>query len=96
MKESLRWFIRNRARELCEYCHFPEAFSYLPFQVDHIIAEKHRGKDSRSNLAWACYYCNSYKGPNVAGIDPKTNLPVRLFHPRQDSWADHFNGEVRS
>ena len=75
MKESLRRFVRNRAAGLCEYCHFPEAFSFLPFQIDHIIAEKHHGKDSRSN---------------VAGIDPDASMPVRLFHPRNDSWADHF------
>jgi hypothetical protein len=26
----------------------------------------------------------------VAGLDPDTREIVRLFHPRRDSWADHF------
>ena len=30
------------------------------------------------------------KGPNVAGLDPDTRELVRLFHPRRDSWAEHF------
>ena len=26
----------------------------------------------------------------MAGLDPDTREIVRLFHPRRDSWADHF------
>ncbi len=35
-------------------------------------------------------HCNRFKGPNVAGLDPDTGKIVRLFHPRRDSWAEHF------
>ena len=43
------------------------------------------------NLAWACIDCNSYKGSNIAGIDPDSKAEVvRLFHPRQDRWEEHF------
>ena len=68
----------------------------MPFQVDHIIAEKHFGLTTESNLAWSCYYCNSYKGPNLSGWDSQTDEVVRLFHPRRDRWPDHFewNGPV--
>ncbi len=38
----------------------------------------------------ACYHCNRFKGPNIAGIDPDSGDLVRLFHPRDDTWADHF------
>ena len=31
-----------------------------------------------------------HKGPNIAGIDSETKEVVRLFHPRQDIWEDHF------
>jgi hypothetical protein len=41
-------------------------------------------------LAYACILCNRYKGSDVASINPKTGEAVRLFHPRQDRWADHF------
>ncbi len=62
----------------------------MPFEIDHIIAEKHRGPTAAENLAWACFSCNSYKGPNIAGIDPITSEITRLFHPRTDAWDTHF------
>jgi hypothetical protein len=30
------------------------------------------------------------KDPTSAGIDPLTLELTRLFHPRNDSWAEHF------
>lgn len=75
---------------ICDYCRMPQAFDSLPFQVDHVIAKKHRGGDELRNLAIACFHCNSYKGPNIAGVDPKTKRITRLFHPRQDKWDSHF------
>ena len=87
---SLAAVVRRRAGGCCEYCHFPETAAELPFQVDHIIALKHGGETSDDNLAYACFYCNSYKGPNIAGVDPASSGAIRLFHPRRDRWADHF------
>jgi hypothetical protein len=37
-----------------------------------------------------CYFCNSAKGPNIAGIDPKSGRLVPLFHPRRQKWSRHF------
>ena len=65
----------------------------LPFQIDHIIAEKHGGKTVENNLALACPHCNRFKGPNIAGIDPASREAIRLFHPRQDIWSEHFRLE---
>ena len=79
-----------RAAGRCEYCRLPERVSELPFHIDHIIAEKHRGLTVLENLAWACFSCNIHKGANVAGIDPVTDEVVRLFRPRQDAWEQHF------
>ena len=80
----------RRAEGRCEYCHFPESATELPFHIDHIIAEKHRGATVAANLAWACFSCNLHKGPNIAGVDPVNGELTRLFHPRSDGWADHF------
>ena len=80
----------QRADGRCEYCQLLERVSDLPFHVDHIIAEKHRGQTVLENLAWACFSCNMHKGPNVAGVDPVTDEVVRLFHLRRDAWSDHF------
>ncbi|MCX6855976.1 MAG: HNH endonuclease [Verrucomicrobia bacterium] len=82
--------VRDRAEGRCEYCHFPESHTQVGFQTDHIIASKHAGTSNDSNLASACYYCNVHKGPNVAGVDPITGDIVRLYHPRSDTWLDHF------
>lgn len=90
MDETLRQFVQERAKGICEYCHFPETHSFNPFQVDHIIADKHDGPTVEGNLAWSCFYCNTYKGPNVAGWDAKEDAVVRLYHPRKDVWSNHF------
>jgi hypothetical protein len=68
----------------------PQRFYRPRFQVEHVIARQHGGTDADDNLALACQHCNSHKGPNLAGVDPETGVLTRLFHPRQDVWADHF------
>jgi hypothetical protein len=68
----------------------PAGFTDAPFQVDHIIAEKHHGPTTAENLAWSCFYCNSFKGPNIAGWSEEEQAVVRLFHPRRDEWYEHF------
>jgi hypothetical protein len=90
MDEVLARLVRERAHDRCEYCQLPQAFSVLPFEIDHIIARQHRGKTVASNLAWTCAYDNSFKGPNIAGLDPKTGRLVPLFHPRRHTWQRHF------
>jgi hypothetical protein len=80
----------QRASARCEYCQLPAAVHPAPFQIDHIIARQHGGKNEENNLALACIHCNRFKGPNIAGLDPETGELVRLFHPRTDTWADHF------
>ena len=55
-----------------------------------VVPRKHGGLTVENNLALACFYCNRYKGPNIAGIDPDTRLLSRLFDPRKDAWERHF------
>lgn len=93
MEESLQAFVRQRARSHCEYCQMPSSLDPLVFQVDHIIAQKHRGETDPANLALSCFRCNVHKGPNIAGLDPKSGELVRLFHPRNDRWEEHFRWE---
>ena len=90
MHRLLRATVARRAQFRCEYCQWPERFSELRFQLDHVIARKHRGRTDAANLAFACFRCNSHKGPNLAGIDPRTGALVRLFNPRADRWREHF------
>ena len=90
MQADLLELVWQRANRRCEYCGFPAEWAYQPFQIDHIIAEKHDGQTVADNLALACFDCNSYKGPNIAGFDPETGELSRLYHPRRDRWRDHF------
>lgn len=80
MNRDVAWKVRQRAQNLCEYCHLPASAYPLPFHIDHIIARQHGGKSVFENLALACLHCNRYKGGALA----------RLFHPRTDAWEEHF------
>jgi len=90
MDHELKVAVRQRAGERCEYCHLPAVFFEAPGQIDHIIPQKHGGPTASDNLAFSCFFCNSYKGPNLSGIDPVSGEIARLFHPRRDVWAEHF------
>lgn len=58
--------------------------------MEHIIARQHGGDDTPENLALARHRCNLHQGPTLTGLDQDTGALTRLFHPRQDRWAEHF------
>lgn len=88
--EALRRLVSIRANGCCEYCLLNQNDSFLPHEIDHIIAEKHRGTTTEDNLCLSCFDCNRYKGSDISSIDPDTDEVVPLFHPRRDTWSDHF------
>lgn len=90
MERTIRDLVWRRANSCCEYCLMPSQFDDATFEIDHVIAEKHRGKTEPDNLALACFACNNHKGPNLAGIDPLSGAMVPLFHPRLQAWHEHF------
>jgi hypothetical protein len=90
ISEQVRARVARRAGHRCEYCLIHENDAGFPHQVDHVVSRKHGGTSAFGNLAYACILCNRYKGSDVASINPKTGEAVRLFHPRQDRWTDHF------
>lgn len=90
MDKATEDLVHQRAHECCEYCRMMQAFDDLPFQMDHIIAQVHDGRDDPDNLALACVPCNLHKGTNLSGIDPITGKVVRLFDPRRQKWKRHF------
>jgi hypothetical protein len=93
MADARRSTVAARAGFRCEYCRLREEEDGLAFHVEHIIAQKHGGNDDLDNLAFACQFCNLHKGPNLSGIDPGSGATVELFHPRGDTWDDHFSAE---
>jgi hypothetical protein len=90
MDATTRDLVRRRAGERCEYCRLRQEHSELVHHLEHIVAKQHGGSENLDNLAWACHRCNLHKGPNLTGVDPRTGKVVPLFHPRRDSWPDHF------
>ena len=90
MDRALERRVWRRARGCCEYCLMPQEHDDAPFEIDHVIARKHDGLTAGKNLSLSCFYCNSFKGSNIAGIDRKSRKVKPLFNPRRQSWARHF------
>jgi len=90
---ALRQEVIERAQERCEYCLFPQAASFLSFEIEHIIAEKHGGKTVLENLALACPHCNRYKGTDLGSLDSQTGQLTPFFNPRAQNWSEHFQLE---
>jgi hypothetical protein len=90
MDAATREFVRQRAGNRCEYCLLRQEQSGLSHHVEHIVAKQHGGPDEPANLALACNRCNASKGPNLTGIDHESGQVVPLFHPRRDTWPEHF------
>ena len=87
---SLRRLVAQRAQGLCEYCLVHQDDTFLGCQVEHIVSEKHGGRSVESNLAYACVFCNRYKGSDVASISIRSAQLRSFFNPRGDRWRDHF------
>lgn len=85
---ALRRFVAERAAGLCEYCLLHESDGYLAFEVEHVIAEKHGGRTSPENLAYACVTCNRRKGSDIGSITEGAGALTRFFNPRLDHWSD--------
>ena len=87
---ELRRQVIDRAGGCCEYCLMNTKDRLLPFEIDHIISEKHGGLTDSENLCLACYRCNGFKGSDIASADPETGEATFLFHPRRQRWETHF------
>ena len=90
VSEQLRKTVTQRAKHLCEYCLFHEEDALNTFHIEHIIPLKHNGKTIFSNLAYACPFCNNFKGTNIGTYLNNDQVFVPLYHPRQDIWSEHF------
>jgi hypothetical protein len=90
MERALEQLVWARAGGRCEYCRVAQEHDRLPFEIDHVIAKKHGGPTRAGNLCLACFADNNHKGPNIAGLDPKTRRLTPLFNPRRHKWGRHF------
>src|SRR5438094_2655902 len=87
---ALRRKVIRRAKNSCEYCRVPQALCHDPFEMDHIVPRAKRGVTIFENLALACSVCNAGKLDRTAATDPGSGRRVKLYNPRTQDWADHF------
>lgn len=90
---NLRNLVANRANYCCEYCLIREQDTAFGCAVDHIISLKHGGTTAQDNLAYACVFCNRFKGSDIGSIIWETKEFIRFYHPRWDCWEEHFTLE---
>jgi hypothetical protein len=88
--EVTRNLVRQRGMNCCEYCKSQDRFSPVYFTIDHIIPLTSGGTHELDNLAYACMLCNRLKWGKTSAVDLVTNADATLFHPRLNSWTEHF------
>ena len=88
--QQTRAKVERRAEGRCEYCQAPSWLTGIRFHIEHIKPQRLGGSDSLTNLALACPSCNIHKLVKTKGVDPDSGKVVRLYHPRRDSWQEHF------
>lgn len=91
--DTLRHLVEQRANSCCEYCLLHSDDNGFPHEVDHVIAEKHRGETIERNMCFCCLECNRHKGSDLASLDPLDDVLTPLFNPRTQNWNDHFRLE---
>jgi len=93
MDAALIRLVWQRAKSRCEYCRMSQKFDRAPFEINHIISEKHQGPTVAANLALSCFYCNSFKGSDICGLDGMSGKLKPLFNPRRQNWSRYFRWE---
>ena len=87
----LRRLVIRRAADRCEYCGLSQAGQEATFHFDHVIPVVVGGATIAANLALACVSCSLRKGARQTARDPLSQEDVPLFHPRHDTWQEHFD-----
>jgi hypothetical protein len=64
--------------------------------VEHVTPQARGGSDDLDNLALACHACNLFKSDFETGQDEVDQAEVALFHPRRDTWEQHFRVDAES
>lgn len=90
---DVRRQVIKRAGNRCEYCRIHQDDAIAAHQIDHVIADKHRGATTLENLALSCMTCNLRKASDLSSVDPESGGIVPLFNPRTQSWPQHFSIE---
>lgn len=94
VSDATRRLVRERALHRCEYSHADERWQFVRFPIDHITPRSDAGSDEPDNLALACRNGNERRSNRTETVDPETGETTALFHPRQNTWSDHFSWDA--
>ena len=92
--EALRKIVIERASGRCEYCGLSQNGQVATFHIDHIVPRASGGLSHGDNLALACVSCSLRKAARQTALDPTSGQEVLLYHPRQQTWAEHFEWDI--
>lgn len=87
---ALRQAVAEQSRYRCAYCQSQQRIVGGSLTIDHIVPQAKGGQTVLANLCLACWGCNLSKGGRVTAVDSLTQRTVRLFHPVQQQWEQHF------
>ena len=87
---DLRRQLEEADDHCCAYCQTLQFNAGQRMVTDHAIPVSKDGETVFDNLCFSCRMCNEFKGSQTTGVDPLTGETAPLFHPRQQSWSDHF------
>lgn len=90
ISKALRRLVVERDKFCCAYCQTTEDNCGQQMHVDHIYPESAGGPTVPHNLCAICMSCNTYKGTQISATDALTGNEIRLFHPLQQKWSEHF------
>ena len=71
ISDALRRLVIERAQHCCEYCLLSDEDSFLPFEIDHIIAEKHGGQLRKVIFVTVALIAIASKGATSVLVIPK-------------------------
>jgi hypothetical protein len=95
--DALRLAVKERANYCCEYCRLHQDDFFFPFEMNHVLSMRHDGPTIIENLALSCSICNRNKAADIGTYLDGNRRFIRLFNPRKDVWAEHFevnHGEI--
>lgn len=96
MTEAQRQSLHTRFDFRCGYCGVSETQSGASLTVDHFQPASRGGEDNAANWVYACFACNTFKGPywseseNFALLHPERDIPSEHWSENSDGFLVAF------
>jgi HNH endonuclease len=91
LHEQVRWAFEFR----CGYCRVGETSAGAELTVDHYCPLAAGGGDELTNLVYACFRCNLYKGDYWPSLEEEA-AGLFVLHPQRHNLAGHLRENSRT